>query len=69
LLLLPISLQKLRWILGIQLHEAALTAHGGCQNAFMNAFVDPGFWVFYNLNLEFAIAKVSVNTDVGNYIS
>jgi hypothetical protein len=66
LLLLPISLQKLRWILGIQLHEAAPAAHGGCQNAFMNALVDPGFWVFYDLNLEFVIAKVTVNMDIGN---
>jgi hypothetical protein len=51
LLFLPICLQNFRWVLGIQLHEAALTAHGGCQNAFMNAFEDPSFWVFCDRNL------------------
>jgi hypothetical protein len=68
LLFLPICLQKLRWVLGIQLHEAALAAHGGCQNAFMNAFEDPGFWVVYDLNLELAVVKVSANVDIRNYI-
>ena len=64
MLFLPICFQKLRWVLGIQLYEAALAAHGGCQNAFTNAFVDPSFWIFYDLNLEFVIAKVAVNTDI-----
>jgi len=34
----------------------------------MNAFVDPGFWVFYDLNLEFVVVKASSNVDIRNYI-
>ena len=34
----------------------------------MNAFDDPGFWVFCDLNLEFVVVKISANVDIRNYV-
>jgi hypothetical protein len=59
--------EKLRGILGIQFQEAALTADGGCQNAFMNAFDDSGFWVFCDFNPKIVIveaANVGIRNDI-----